>query len=383
MILSLHNPKTTVLNVIQALLLRNPAEKLHQQLSEFLGSANVVLTKSGRQALYLALKSLGITKGDEVIVPSFVCSVVPEAVVRAGSTPVFCDVERGGVNMDIREIERLITPRTKVVIFAYIFGLPSNIVSLAELCRKRNLILIEDCAQSFGASFHEQMLGTFGDFSVFSFGISKPIGGIGGGALYCRDTEHFKKAQKKAALLKHGTTPITMYMELLASSFAFSRYIYPLLASFGERYALKRQRQNNENDFSLQMYNLEAKIASVKFSQYLKDIPSRRQNAECYKEYLSGLLKFPPPIEDSSPAYLFFPVWSEIDAYQQLKNLGLPVSRVAFGKLEMDLAFSGYTFSNTEERELQKKYFLLPLHFNLRDTRNLALNIQKVLKEIS
>ena len=219
--LSFYNPKTTIFNAIQALLLRNPKERLYQQVSEFLGLEHVVLTKSGRQAIYLALKSLGITTGDEIIVPSFVCSVVPEAVVRAGGTPVFCDVERGGINMDIEDIERLITPRTRAVIFAYIFGLPSNAVSIAELCRKRNLILIEDCAQAFGASFRGQMLGTFGDFSVFSFGISKPLGAIGGGALYCRDEEHFKKVSEETSLLKDKTTPINPYIELIASSFIF------------------------------------------------------------------------------------------------------------------------------------------------------------------
>ena len=378
--LSFYNPKTTIFNAIQALLLRNPKERLSQQISEFLGSEHVVLTKSGRQALYLALKSLGVTTGEEVIVPAFVCSVVPEAVVRAGGTPVFCDVERGGVNMDIRDIERLITPRTKAVIFAYIFGLPSNAAAITELCRKRNLILIEDCAQAFGASFQGQILGTFGDFSVFSFGISKPLGAIGGGALYCRDEEHFKKVDEETSLLKDKTTPINPYIELIASSFIFSKYIYPLLVPFIEHHAIERREQNNTGEFSLRMRDIEASIASVKFSQTLKDMPFRRRNAECYEKYLSDLFEFPAVVKTSSPAYLFFPVFGEIEMYERLKNLGLPVRRVEFGNLDSDPAFSNYTFSNTNEKELQKKYFLLPLHFSLQTTQKIAHDIAKVLK---
>jgi len=282
--------------------------------------------------------------------------------------------------MDIQDIERLITPRTKAVIFPYIFGLPSDITSVAELCRKRNLILIEDCAQSFGASFQGKILGTLGDFSVFSFGLSKPIGGIGGGALYCRNTEHLKKVQEQKAQLTDGSISIKMYLELFAASFVFSKYIYPF-ASLAEQYIVERREQGDESEFSLKIHNLQAKIASVKFQQSLKDIPSRRKNAECYREYLSDDLEFPAAAKHSNPAYLFFPVLGTVEIYEKLKNIGLPVSRVAFGNLEMNPAFSGYTFSNTEEKELQKKYFLLPLHFSLQTTQNIALKIQKILKK--
>jgi len=141
----------------------------------------VYLTDSGRTALYLLLKSLDLPEDTEVLVQGFSCIVVLNSVWQSGYTPIVCDIEPETFNFDLQKIERKITTKTKVWIVQHTFGIMLDMHQVQAICRRYNLILIEDCAQALGASFQGRPAGTFGHASIFSFGRDKVVSSVIGG----------------------------------------------------------------------------------------------------------------------------------------------------------------------------------------------------------
>lgn len=141
---------------------------------------------SGREALLAVLRSLTFKKDEEVIMQGYTCVVVPNAVIAAGMTPVYADIEPDTLNLDLEEVERLITPRTRAVICQHTFGIPSYAKRLRDLCDRHSLVLIEDCAHVMPDQSGPADVGIYGDVTFFSFGRDKAISGVSGGAAICR-----------------------------------------------------------------------------------------------------------------------------------------------------------------------------------------------------
>lgn len=157
-----------------------------EKLSGVVGK-EVAVCSSGTAALHLILDVLGVGPGDEVIVPdiSFISTV--NAVLYVGATPVLCDVGDPDYIFSINPnlIESLITPKTKAIIVAHLFGSCGNIEKLVKIAKKNGIFLIEDAAQSLGSTYGGKALGTFGDAGMWSFNGNKIITSAGGGAVTC------------------------------------------------------------------------------------------------------------------------------------------------------------------------------------------------------
>lgn len=170
-------------------------EELKRVLGErFGGKAH--LFGSGRESLLAILKSLRLQKDEEVIVQGYTCVVVPNAIIAAGMTPIFADIEEDTLNLDIAEVERLITPRTRAIICQHTFGIPAFTKELRTLCDRTGLILIEDCAHVMPDIKGPTDIGTRGDVMFFSFGRDKAISGVNGGAVICRRSDICTDLQK-------------------------------------------------------------------------------------------------------------------------------------------------------------------------------------------
>lgn len=146
-----------------------------------------VTFNSGRSAFFALLKAFGIGKGDEVLVQAFTCVAVPNSVLWAGAKPVFVDID-DSFNLDPQDLEKKITSKTKAIVVQHTFGIPAQIDELVALAQKHNLILIEDCAHSLGATYLSaqagkgKKIGTLGDAAFFSFGRDKVVSSVWGGA---------------------------------------------------------------------------------------------------------------------------------------------------------------------------------------------------------
>lgn len=164
-----------------------------EEFARYVGTKYCVGVANGLDALYLAFRALGIGQGDEVIVQgnTYIASVM--GITMNGATPVFVEPD-SHFGIDVDKIEELITPRTKAVLVVHLYGMASRMDRVVDICRKHNLRLVEDCAQSHGSYFDGQMTGSFGDVGCFSFYPSKNLGAFGdGGAVTVNDEELAKK----------------------------------------------------------------------------------------------------------------------------------------------------------------------------------------------
>lgn len=180
------------------------ARTFEKELADFHGVRFAHLTTSGTTADNLAIAACGIGAGDEVIVPTFTFIAPVEAVLNAGAIPVFADIDET-LCLSVESIEAAITSRTKAVILVHMCGAMARIDKIAELCKKRNIILIEDTAQALGASFQGKMLGTFGKIAIYSFDFFKIVSAAEGGAIITDDPELYETASQHA---DHGHTHV-------------------------------------------------------------------------------------------------------------------------------------------------------------------------------
>ncbi len=158
-----------------------------QEFADYIGAKYAVGLGNGLDALWIAFRVLGIGKGDEVIVQgnTYIASVM--GITINGATPVFVEPDEY-FNIDASKIEEKITDKTKAILVVHLYGQASNMTPIVELCKKYNLRLVEDCAQSHGAKHNGQTTGTFGDIGCFSFYPSKNLGAFGdGGAIVTND----------------------------------------------------------------------------------------------------------------------------------------------------------------------------------------------------
>lgn len=160
-----------------------------KEFAAYTGTKYCVGLASGLDALWIAFRLLGIGKGDEVIVQgnTYIASVM--GITINGAVPVFVEPD-DCFGIDPDKIEEKITENTKAILAVHLYGIASQMDRITELCRKYNLRLVEDCAQSHGACFNGQMTGTFGDVGCFSFYPSKNIGAFGdAGAIVTNNKE--------------------------------------------------------------------------------------------------------------------------------------------------------------------------------------------------
>ncbi len=173
-----------------------------QSFAQYIGTAEAVSCNSGTDALFLALRALGIGPGDEVITTPFTFFATAEVISAVGAKPVFVDIDLQTFNLDLERLEAAISPQTKAVIPVHLFGQPVDMTRLLAIARHHRLWVVEDCAQAAGAEWAGQKVGSMGDLGCFSFFPTKNLGACGdGGAVTTSDPE---LAAKVRMLREHG-----------------------------------------------------------------------------------------------------------------------------------------------------------------------------------
>lgn len=158
-------------------------EQLQNKLATYFDNDAVWLVNSGRSALYLILKSLQLQPDDEVLVQAYTCNAVPNPVLWVGVQPRYVDIDPGTLTMSPAALIAAITPHSKVLVIQHTFGQPADLDALLDIAKAHHLFIIEDCAHALGSRYHNQLVGTFGDAAIFSFGRDKVISSIYGGVL--------------------------------------------------------------------------------------------------------------------------------------------------------------------------------------------------------
>lgn len=236
--------------------------EFEREFAGYCGAAHAVAVNNGTAALHAALMAAGIGPGDEVIVPDFTFYATASSVLMCGATPVFADVDERTFNIAPQEIEKRITLRTKAVIAVHLFGLPFDVPAVQEICRRHNLLLIEDAAQAHGALLGGKMAGSFGDLACFSFYATKNMITGEGGMVTTKDAALYDRLR---LVINHGQS---------------EKYLHTCLG------------------YNYRMTDIAAAIGLVQLQRLPGFNEKRRKNAEYYNTHLSakGLVTpFTPP----------------------------------------------------------------------------------------
>jgi len=254
--------------------------RFEQQFSEFCGTRYAVACTSGTSALHLALYTLGIVPGDEVIVPTFTMVATANSVRHCGGTPVFVDAEPRTWNMDPEKIEAAITPRTRAIIPVHTYGHPADMDAILALARRHGLNVVEDAAEAHGARYKGRRVGSLGKCGCFSFYANKIIT-TGEGGMITTDDEEL--AQKARNMRDHAFSP--------------------------ERHFWHRAVAHN-----FRMTNLQAAVGVAQMERADWLIQRRIENAARYNAPLAGVrgITLPPPgTDDVTNVYWMYSILVE------------------------------------------------------------------------
>ena len=168
-------------------ILGNEVSAFEDEFAKYVGAKYCVGLASGLDALWIAMRLLGICAGDEVLVQGNTYIATVMGITMNGATPVFVEPDEH-FGMDVDKIEKLINEKTKAILVTHLYGMASDMDEIVRICKKYNLKLVEDCAQAHGAMYKGKKVGTFGDIGCFSFYPSKNLGAFGdAGAVVVND----------------------------------------------------------------------------------------------------------------------------------------------------------------------------------------------------
>ena len=177
------------------------AERLEDTIRDLIGRKHAIVMASATDALQFSVQAC-TNPGDEVLVSDFSWISTSSCISMAGCTPVFCDIDLDTYHMSLESVKRMVSPKTKALVYTHLFGNMSDTTEIVQWCNDNNIAFIEDAAQSLGSSLNGVKAGSIGDCSSFSFNTNKVVGGINGGGVLLTDNDNIAKLASK--LCRHG-----------------------------------------------------------------------------------------------------------------------------------------------------------------------------------
>lgn len=269
-------------------------KKFEEHMSTFTGAPHALSCSSGTDALLLAMMAIDIKPGDEVITTPFTFIATGETIALLGAVPVFVDIEEDTYNIDPSKIEEKITSKTKAIMPVSLYGQIANMDAINAIADKHNLVVIEDAAQSFGATYNGKRSCNVSHIGCTSFFPAKPLGCFGdGGAIFTNDKD---LAEKINSLRLHGQT---------------KRYHHKYIGIGGR------------------LDTLQAAILDVKLKHYDHDMKRRQDVASKYTNQLQGANAVLPVIKDNRTsvwAQYSIRVQNRAEIQEKLKEKGIPTA---------------------------------------------------------
>jgi dTDP-4-amino-4,6-dideoxygalactose transaminase len=281
--------------------------EFEKEFAEYIGVKHAISVGNGTDSLVIALKSLGIGNGDEVITTPFTFFATAEAISAVGAKPVFVDVEKDTFNIDPMKIEEKITNNTKAIMPVHIFGQSAKMDEINEIAKKHNLKVIEDACQAVGAKYKNRNIGTLGDVACFSFFPTKNLGCAGDGGMIVTSDDNIATIAR--ALRTHGSGENgqkaynllnNIEEEVKSASHADDTVYNPL------------KYYNYLIGFNTRLDAIQGAILRIKLPHLDKWNEKRRQIAEIYDEKLKDTELVTPVIKsENEPVYHMYILQSE------------------------------------------------------------------------
>ncbi|MCF8714898.1 DegT/DnrJ/EryC1/StrS family aminotransferase [Joostella atrarenae] len=263
-------------------------------LSKYTGASHSISCSSGTDALLLAMMAIDIQPGDEIITTPFTFIATAETIAFLKAKPVFVDIDEESYNIDPSKIEAAITSRTKAIMPVSLYGQVADMDAINEIASKHNLVVIEDAAQSFGATYNGKKSCNVSKLGCTSFFPAKPLGCFGDGGAVFTNNDHL--AEKIKSLRLHGQT---------------ERYYHKYIGMGGR------------------LDTLQAAVLDVKLSHYSKDVERRQYVANLYTQLLKASDVIVPIVQDNKTS-----VWAQYsirvknreEVQEELKQNGIPTA---------------------------------------------------------
>lgn len=236
-------------------ILGDHVKKLEKDVAEYSNVAHGIGCANGSDAIHIALQAMGVGPGDEVITTAFTFFATGGAIVRAGATPVYVDIDPVTFNIDPEKIEEAITEKTKAIIPVHLYGQMADMERIAEIAKKHNLGVVEDAAQAIGSKHNGKSVGELGTAATYSFFPTKNLGAYGDGGMIVTNDDDV--AEKCRVIRVHGSKP---------------KYYHHVLG------------------YNSRLDELQAAVLNVKFPHLDKWGELRREKAETYTQLLNETL---------------------------------------------------------------------------------------------
>lgn len=303
-------------------------QEFEREYAASLGRKHAIALMNGTVALELALAVLGVGPGDEVVTTPRTFIASASAAVMRGATPILADVDRNSGNIGVREIERVLTSRTKAIIVVHLGGWPADMTAIMDLAQRTGVAVVEDCAQAHGATHKGRPVGSFGDIAAFSFCQDKIMTTGGEGGLIALDDEAMFKAGW--SLKDHGKGYDTVYKKSHLPGF---RWLHD---DFGTNW---------------RMTEIQAAIGRLQLVGLEESVRQRTAKARLWDKYLSQVPAFrtPKPSGEDRHAYYRYYTYIRPDALvagwdrdrirETLRGAGLPITAGSSGEIYQEKAF--------------------------------------------
>ena len=305
---------------------REAVAVFESEMAKYLGVDFAIAVNSGRFALELLLEAYGVSAGDEIIVPAYTLKDLVFLLKGKGFVPRPLDVEQGSFNLDPDSMERLIGPRTKVILATHMFGLPCNLEKIIPVARKHGIKVIEDCAHALGGDYRGRKMGAWGDGALFSLEFTKNINTFGGGLAVTNDrqvADHIRDridalASSRSGLIKkilfcyleYGVT-VTPLLNLVLAPFCFrkaSAFIENLYRGLARktrkgtyRFSSLQAVMGTKQLKDLDQKNIQRVSAALRLNALLRDIPGVRLQGEGARDeeriYYQYMIRIPAGID--------------------------------------------------------------------------------------
>ena len=289
--------------------------QFEKMFADFVGVKYACAVTSGTTALYVGLKALGITRGDEVIVPDLTFVASPNSIEAVGAKPVLIDIERNSLNLDLKKIKKVITKRTKAIMPVDFNGRGVDIKNISELANQHNLSLIEDAAHGLGCFYGKKHVGTMSDIGIFSFSTPKIITTGQGGMIVTNNKKLYEKCKAVKDFGRKPNTKRNMRLAFEHPTIGYNFKFTEFQAAIGIAQMRKLRKRMAMKKKMFRIYEeLLSKISSVNFiktdldktTPWMVDIlvDSRKTRDDMIKYLEKNYIEtriFYPPIHRLSP----------------------------------------------------------------------------------
>lgn len=351
-----------------------------EEFAAYQGAKYGISCGNGTDAIVLALRALGIGSGDEVITVSWTFFATAESIAAVGATPVFIDVCPDTYCMNADLIEKAITPKTKAVLPVHFYGNSCDMDAIRTICRKHNLYLIADCAQSAGTRYKGERKNTLGDISCFSFFPTKNLGCDGDGGMVLTDGEDIARACR--SLKVHGSGKDGLWT--LRREYEMRGENFPENMPVGES-----KYYNYLIGYNSRLDALQAAILRKKLSHLDEFIYGRRNNARLFNEAFRNT-EYLTPIEGENACHSYYIYALKHDKadkiMEKLKESGVPCGTYYPVPLHLQGAFATLGYKKGDlpvTEELSQTTFAIPVFPEMYDEeRNYIIEqVKKALED--